>query len=452
MRRLTVALLIASSLAATAAFGGTWYVATNGSDTNAGTLAAPFATINKGVSKLDNPGDLLYIRGGTYNQLVTVWDVHGSSSLPIYLSPYNNETVVIDGANLTGASAVVGISSSSWVRFDGFEVKNGIEAGIKVYDSNNVKVRGNYVHDNQTFGIVVSTASASSFGTGHDVLVEGNTVKRNVMRNSARTITSGYEQAIGTLRVQNVTIADNHVSENYGEGIDCVLTDGCNILRNTVYDNYGVNIYLDNATHAVVDRNFVMAGRVTNYLDYYRNGHGAHGIALGNESYTINGVATQNPLDYLQITNNIVVKGGYNLVYYNSYAGGGLHHTLIANNTFYGGSRMPVYIEGTTVHDTTTIQNNIFYAVATAYADAPSAGIAWSYNNWYNGTSGTQKTGAGDVSGNPLLVSAGSGTKTDYQLTSTSPCINTGTTVSAVTQDYFGGSRGTQYDIGADEY
>jgi len=454
MRFMTTALALSVFMLISApAEAASWYVATNGSDTNPGTLAAPFATINKGVSKLDYPGDMLYVRGGTYNQLVTVWGVHGSQTSPIYIQPYNGETVVIDGTGFTGVSAVVGLGQSSWVRFDSFEVKNGIEAGIKVYDSNNIKVRWNKVHDNQKFGIVVATASASAFGTAHHVLVEGNDVYRNVLNNSAKTATSGWTQGIGTLRAEEVDIVDNYVFENYGEGIDCVLTNGCRIVNNTVYDNYGTNIYLDNATNVLVNRNFCMSGRVSNYLDYYRNNHGAHGISLANEFYTINGASTQNPLNHIKITNNIVVNGGHGVLYRDSYYGGGLHDTLVANNTFYGSStHAPVYIEGTTVHDTTTIQNNIVYASGTSYAYAPSAAITWGYNTWYNGTANTHKSGPGDILANPLLVNAGTGTKTDYQLQSTSPCINTGTTLSAVTTDYWGQTRGTQYDIGADEY
>lgn len=454
MRIITTALALILSIAmAGSARATAWYVATNGSDTNAGTLAAPFATINKGVSKLDYPGDVLYVRGGTYNQLVTIWEVNGSETAPIYIQPYNGETVIIDGAGFTGVSSVVGIGKSSWVRFDDFEVKNGIEAGIKVYDSNNVKVRWNTVHDNQKFGIVVATASASAFGTAHHVLVEGNDVYRNVLNNSAKTATSGWTQAIGTLRAQHVDIVSNYVYENYGEGIDCVLTDGCNVLRNTVYDNYGVNIYLDNATNAVVDRNFCMSGRVSNYLDYYRNNHGAHGVAMANEFHTVNGSSAQNPLNHIRVTNNIVVKGGYGVGYRDSQYGGGLHDTLIANNTFYGSTAYePIYIEGTTVHSTTTIQNNIIYAAGNDYAYAPSSAITWGYNTWYNGTANTHKSGPGDILANPQLVNAGSGTKTDYKLTSTSPCINAGTAVSGLTVDYFGEARGSTLDIGADEY
>jgi parallel beta-helix repeat protein len=358
--------------------------------------------------------------------------------------------VIIDGAGLTDETAVVGIGRSSYVRFDGFEVKNGIESGVKIYAADNIKVRWNDIHDNQTFGIHV--LSVESWGQSHDIVLEGNVVHRNVLDNSDRNESEGWAQAIGTWWVEDIDILENYVHENYGEGIDCLVSDGCRIYENTVYDNFSVNIYLDNATDTLVNRNFIMTGRISNPSDYYRNGNGACGICLANEDYTV-----QNPLDGLTITNNIVNGGSHLLSYSNSEHGGGLHNTLIANNTFYGGSvNQMMYIQTPTpdVHDTTTIRNNIFYARATtqAYAYAPSTNITYGYNNWYNGTTNTHKSGSGDVFGNPLLVSAGSGTKTNWALTSTSPCINAGTNHSAVTVDYFGNSRGTVHDIGADEY
>ena len=45
--------------------GSLYYVSPTGSDSNLGTLTAPFLTINHGVRVL-LPGDTLYIRGGTY--------------------------------------------------------------------------------------------------------------------------------------------------------------------------------------------------------------------------------------------------------------------------------------------------------------------------------------------------------------------------------------------------
>jgi parallel beta-helix repeat protein len=296
----------------------------------------------------------------------------------------------------------------------------------------------------------------STRGTTHDIRIEGNTVRRNVLNNSARSSGSGWTQGIGTYRIDDVEIVSNYVHENFGEGIDCVLTDGCTISQNTVYDNFGANIYLDNATNALVDRNFCMAGRVSNASDYTRDGWGARGIAMANENYIVNGVHEQNPLNNITITNNITVNGKFGFVYGNYEDGGGLHNTLIANNTFYGGEDLCFWIQnpdGGDVHDTTTVRNNIFYAkTGRNYAYANSTNITYGYNNWYNGTANTHKSGPGDVMGNPLLADAGGSDKTDYQLTSTSPCINTGTTITAVTTDYWGNARGSSYDIGADEY
>lgn len=44
-----------------------YYVATTGSDSNAGTQAAPFRTLNRGVSVL-TPGDTLRVGAGTYDE------------------------------------------------------------------------------------------------------------------------------------------------------------------------------------------------------------------------------------------------------------------------------------------------------------------------------------------------------------------------------------------------
>lgn len=45
--------------------GNSFYVATNGNDANAGTEAAPFKTLDK-LSNVLKPGDIAYVRGGTY--------------------------------------------------------------------------------------------------------------------------------------------------------------------------------------------------------------------------------------------------------------------------------------------------------------------------------------------------------------------------------------------------
>ena len=51
--------------AAGTAHAADYYVATTGSDTNAGTMTTPFATLQRGVTAAA-AGDTVFIRGGTY--------------------------------------------------------------------------------------------------------------------------------------------------------------------------------------------------------------------------------------------------------------------------------------------------------------------------------------------------------------------------------------------------
>jgi autotransporter-associated beta strand protein len=76
-----------------------WYVATNGSDSAAGTLAAPLQTISKGFSKA-GAGDTIYVRGGTYRQTVSLVGKSGSAGNPITLTSYTNETAILSGLDV----------------------------------------------------------------------------------------------------------------------------------------------------------------------------------------------------------------------------------------------------------------------------------------------------------------------------------------------------------------
>ena len=78
-----------------------WFVATNGSNANPGTINAPFLTIQH-AADVTGPGDTVEIRGGVYRETVTVRH-SGTASKPITFEAYNNESVTIDGANVVRA-------------------------------------------------------------------------------------------------------------------------------------------------------------------------------------------------------------------------------------------------------------------------------------------------------------------------------------------------------------
>ncbi|HEX8153967.1 MAG TPA: right-handed parallel beta-helix repeat-containing protein [Thermoanaerobaculia bacterium] len=447
----TTFLALAICLSALTLNAATYYVDDSGSDANAGTISSPWRHIQYGVDQLA-AGDQLYVRAGTYAEYVTVWGKTGTSAAPIYITAYPNELPVIDGTGTTSSNGVVVIGGdSAYIRFDGFDVRNGPNGGIYVYNANNLKIRWNEVHDNQSNGISVTSSSSSAIGRTHHVLVESNKVYRNVLNNSNRLETNTWQQALSCLKATYVDIIGNYVYENYGEGIDAIVSDYVNILGNKVYDNFSVNIYLDNAQYTKVDRNRIGCGWVTNATDYYRNSGPAIGIYAANEWYT-----TQNPLTDLTITNNLVERCRMGFGYSSSEYGGGLHNTVIANNAFYKSTDVLLYIptDSNNVSDTTTVANNIFYCrTGQNYAWAPATGITYLTNNWYGGNANTHKAGTNDVMSDPLLVSAGGGDINDYKLTSTSPCINAGTTLStAVPADYWQTARSGVYDIGLHEY
>lgn len=82
-----------------------FYVATDGKDSNPGTIKEPWATWQKGFT-MAKPGDTIYIRGGIYHAgLLSPYGVYisnkkGSKSKPIHIFNYPSETPVLDCSNI----------------------------------------------------------------------------------------------------------------------------------------------------------------------------------------------------------------------------------------------------------------------------------------------------------------------------------------------------------------
>jgi len=126
----------------------TWYVATNGNDSNVGSLASPFRTIKKGIDTLAandaDGGDTLYIRGGTYYEECNITGtLVGTSSNGINISNYNGETVIMEGGEpitqwtqCTSNEAGVqhaGVLPPNWASFYDQVYKAQIPADSKIY-------------------------------------------------------------------------------------------------------------------------------------------------------------------------------------------------------------------------------------------------------------------------------------------------------------------------------
>lgn len=128
----------------------TYYCATTGNDGNAGTFGSPWLSWHYAMNRL-SPGDILYIRGGTYTVMYGNYGSNyfgvrlssaksGSSGSHITVSAYNNEVPILDCTSLvsaTGTHTGVNTDASYW-DFIGLTVQNVAECTNHVpYDTAN---------------------------------------------------------------------------------------------------------------------------------------------------------------------------------------------------------------------------------------------------------------------------------------------------------------------------
>jgi parallel beta-helix repeat protein len=105
-----------SLLGGASAAAADWYVSPSGSDSAAGSLAAPFRTVQRGVN-VAAAGDTVWLRGGTYRESVSMTRA-GTATAPIVVAAYAAEVPVIKGSQAVSgwtATATAGVwAKSSW--------------------------------------------------------------------------------------------------------------------------------------------------------------------------------------------------------------------------------------------------------------------------------------------------------------------------------------------------
>jgi hypothetical protein len=151
---------------------GTLFVATNGNDSNAGTMASPLATLQRAVA-LATPGTTIQIRAGTYQFSSNVRITKdGTASAPYAVTAFSGEKVVLDGENLPNTPAPVGgsianndrgvlhIEADFW-RFTSLEIVHGPYA-IFCRDCNNNVFDRLITRDNYESGLQIQGASSNN--------------------------------------------------------------------------------------------------------------------------------------------------------------------------------------------------------------------------------------------------------------------------------------------------
>ncbi|MGB7567804.1 MAG: right-handed parallel beta-helix repeat-containing protein [Chitinivibrionales bacterium] len=169
------AVIVINFLIATSASAATYYVSPTGNDNAAGSLAQPFATLQKG-NDAAVAGDTVYLRGGTYSITtpansgagISITKSGTSDTKRIYFWAYPGETPLFDFSNLqiaNGAYTFGIVISGSWVHLKGIEeccvpMNTKANNGFANNGNNNILELLN-AHDNQGSGIQVGSGSGN---------------------------------------------------------------------------------------------------------------------------------------------------------------------------------------------------------------------------------------------------------------------------------------------------
>lgn len=397
-------LLLLTSVALSAALAAhanaaTYYVATNGSDGNPGTEAAPFQTLARG-SKALAAGDTLYIKAGTYNESLNA-GVNGfvfrsgtSSAYTRYAaSPGDERKVILKPP----------ASDQALYNFGGKSESDTPVAGDPIY----IEVSG-LVFD----------------GSNSVITYEGTTVYRlnglmhgclpvRLINNEFRFARQGIN---GGGCAQIIGNEFHHIT---GYGIYGAPSNAL-VERNIFHDigGYGIQVFTQN--HRV--NNWIVRNNI-----FFNNGFGYWFEDKTNGWRRNTAVALLVSRGSHQVYNNLV---------YNNYAGiqafSDTNDDLIANNTVYGNKTFGIVVDEKA--SKISVINNIV---------------------WGNGTNisaGDNTTTQNNLTEDPHVVNASGG---DFHLTSGSTnAIDKGITQTAVPHDFDYGKRpfGTAYDIGAFEF
>lgn len=423
------------------ASGAYYYVAPDGDDSQAGTAVAPFRSFDRAMSVM-KPGDTLIVSEGTYRSRLVV-PLYGTQSLPITIKAREGTKPIID---LGGTSADNIRISGAYVTVSDLEVINS--AGICV------NVTGEYVTVQNL--VVHGCADHGIYTDGSHVTISDNTVYETNLSNSNKSSSSGWGSAI-KVRVggDNITIQNNTVYHNYGEGIAVTRGSDVVVKNNTVYDNYSVNIYIDNSYDVLVEGNHSYC---TVGSGFERDGKSASAYALGEEQYDGWGAR----LSRVKIVNNIGAYCNRGIIYYGAdVSGGGLDNVVIAHNTFWGSQDTAVSM----TYESTKTRNTV---IANNIVQQPGGNVAWienragidMYNNFWVGSrpaSWRNAQGSGDVSGDVRMQQTPVADESvTFRLSYDSAARDAASVMSEIVYDfehkhrYSPGSQGA--DIGAIEF
>jgi hypothetical protein len=304
-----------------------WYVAPNGSSQGNGSIMSPWDLRTAlGAPSGVQPGDTIWMRGGTYSGTFSS-SLSGTSGSPIVVRQYPRERASIAGA------LIIGRMGDHDVWFWGLEVFNrgtsvqndGVTISASGLSNPGLKLINMVIHDNQVSGV--------GFWAG---AVQGEVYGSLIYNN-------GYDACVGSscrghghgLYVQSSDshrIADNIVFRNFSEGTQ--LYGSANAPRNNV--TYEGNVFFNSGELSALNN-----GNFNSYNMYIGGDQVSQNTKLINNYCYSSAPSGHNQYYILKSSNNAIVTGNYFFtpapdrqgISVNSTSNTGLNMT---GNTFYG--------------------------------------------------------------------------------------------------------------------
>jgi parallel beta-helix repeat protein len=422
------------------------YVSLLGSDQNPGSFDQPWKTLDYAASRLE-PGDILYVRGGTYNEQMDVRG-NGRPGSPITVSGYPDETAILDGQGKLPSSdgSYLITVRGDWIVIKDLEIANSGQSGV-FSEGKHVTVENMNIHHAQGAAITL---------TGdYDLALNNRAWSNGMMNENNKSGASGGWPAIITCAryPQHCTIRGNTVSDSWGEGISTFEATYTTIEDNISYNNQQ-NFYISDTKYTVMRRNMSYC-TPGNVIDPYMT---QNGILVGDEKgVLIDGV--RYPSSDNQIVNNLVMGCDRNLA-----AGTRVStNNLYAYNTFVnsGGdaserANVLIYASGTCTN-CRFINNLILQETDNRISLGGGVDNGWLLaNNLWSQPPGSNFAGRDDVIADPHLAETGPTgpgqlTAEYFQIMIGSPAIDKAQDLAEVVEDFFQTVREPVPDIGAHE-
>ncbi|MGW6210175.1 sigma-70 family RNA polymerase sigma factor [Streptomyces sp. NPDC055109] len=398
----------------------TYFVSSNGSDSNPGTsVRSPFRTLQK-AADLAGPGDVVAVMNGTYTEpheganVLTI-KRSGRPGAPITFTAYPGQRPVL-------------------------EPKTGWN-GISIYGASHIVIKNLEVKGNNA-ALSLAAAERSSSKTA-------STYNTNCISVEKNRETGAF--------AHHVDIVDNLVHDCPGGGISAIEADHVNITGNHVHSNAWFTVYGSSGISVLTPRDIGGADPRTYKIRITGNRvhdnetkvkwEGCRCYSDGNGIIvdTTKGDPRRGRPAYngrVLVANNISYDNG----------GSGVHayksrHVDIVHNTAYlngRSTRITTPYANIFAHDSTDVRllDNIAYGRPGQATNTTShnQNVTYDYNVYFGGKAPEIK-GPHDIIADPKFTAPGTSPNADFRLTKGSPAIGSATPFPATATDFTGATR-----------